>query len=149
MVWSFFNEILIYHSCKSNKSCVEQRCLVWVSLKLQTLSTNMCPFFAWPPESCCLMGLQDLVREVDPDVIIGYNICKFDLPYLIEVYHVTLCLELFLFRVTAASVYCSQLSINSSNTYSMQVALWGVFSHLAILGSALLSVFSNFCPVWP
>jgi DNA polymerase delta subunit 1 len=31
------------------------------------------------------MGLQDLVREVDPDVIIGYNICKFDLPYLIEV----------------------------------------------------------------
>ncbi len=69
------------------------------------------------------MGLQDLVREVDPDVIIGYNICKFDLPYLIEVYHVTLCLELFLFPVTAASVDCSQLSINSSNTYSMQVAL--------------------------
>ena len=29
--------------------------------------------------------LQDLIREVDPDIIIGYNICKFDLPYLIEV----------------------------------------------------------------
>lgn len=29
--------------------------------------------------------LQDFIREVDPDVIIGYNICKFDLPYLIEV----------------------------------------------------------------
>lgn len=30
--------------------------------------------------------LQDLIREVDPDIIIGYNICKFDLPYLIEVF---------------------------------------------------------------
>jgi hypothetical protein len=29
--------------------------------------------------------LQDLIREADPDIIIGYNICKFDLPYLIEV----------------------------------------------------------------
>jgi DNA polymerase delta subunit 1 len=29
--------------------------------------------------------LQDFIREVDPDIIIGYNICKFDLPYLIEV----------------------------------------------------------------
>ena len=29
--------------------------------------------------------LQDLILEVDPDIIIGYNICKFDLPYLIEV----------------------------------------------------------------
>lgn len=28
---------------------------------------------------------QELVAEVDPDIIIGYNICKFDLPYLIEV----------------------------------------------------------------
>nr|CAB3489373.1 unnamed protein product [Digitaria exilis] len=26
----------------------------------------------------------DFIREVDPDIIIGYNICKFDLPYLIE-----------------------------------------------------------------
>ncbi|KAL2630232.1 hypothetical protein R1flu_014918 [Riccia fluitans] len=31
-----------------------------------------------------LLAWRDLVREVDPDVIIGYNICKFDLPYLIE-----------------------------------------------------------------
>lgn len=29
--------------------------------------------------------VQDFIREVDPDIIIGYNICKFDLPYLIEV----------------------------------------------------------------
>ncbi|KAI3960446.1 hypothetical protein MKW92_004824 [Papaver armeniacum] len=26
----------------------------------------------------------DFIRDVDPDIIIGYNICKFDLPYLIE-----------------------------------------------------------------
>ncbi|XP_021807316.1 DNA polymerase delta catalytic subunit [Prunus avium] len=31
-----------------------------------------------------LLAWRDLIREVDPDVIIGYNICKFDLPYLIE-----------------------------------------------------------------
>ena len=33
----------------------------------------------------CFVILQDLIREADPDIIIGYNICKFDLPYLIEV----------------------------------------------------------------
>ncbi len=70
---TFLNENFIYHFCKSNESCVEQRRLVWVSLKLQSFSTSMCPFFAWPPESCCLLGLQDLVREVDPDVVIGYT----------------------------------------------------------------------------
>ncbi|KAE9449729.1 hypothetical protein C3L33_18376, partial [Rhododendron williamsianum] len=31
-----------------------------------------------------LLGWRDLIREVDPDIIIGYNICKFDLPYLIQ-----------------------------------------------------------------
>ncbi|PRQ49453.1 putative DNA-directed DNA polymerase [Rosa chinensis] len=31
-----------------------------------------------------LLAWRDLIREADPDVIIGYNICKFDLPYLIE-----------------------------------------------------------------
>ncbi|XP_044469856.1 DNA polymerase delta catalytic subunit-like isoform X2 [Mangifera indica] len=31
-----------------------------------------------------LLSWRDFIREVDPDVIIGYNICKFDLPYLIE-----------------------------------------------------------------
>ncbi|KAH7292764.1 hypothetical protein KP509_29G084300 [Ceratopteris richardii] len=31
-----------------------------------------------------LLAWRDLVRELDPDIIIGYNICKFDLPYLIE-----------------------------------------------------------------
>ena len=41
-------------------------------------------------ETCVLLmyemyWLQDLIRDVDPDIIIGYNICKFDLPYLIEV----------------------------------------------------------------
>jgi len=32
-----------------------------------------------------VLFLQDFIREADPDIIIGYNICKFDLPYLIEV----------------------------------------------------------------
>uniref|UniRef100_A0A5B7C8V6 DNA polymerase n=1 Tax=Davidia involucrata TaxID=16924 RepID=A0A5B7C8V6_DAVIN len=31
-----------------------------------------------------LLAWRDFIREVDPDVIIGYNICKFDLPYLIQ-----------------------------------------------------------------
>ncbi|KAH7681089.1 DNA-directed DNA polymerase protein [Dioscorea alata] len=31
-----------------------------------------------------LVAWRDFIREVDPDIIIGYNICKFDLPYLIE-----------------------------------------------------------------
>ncbi|KAH9717338.1 DNA polymerase delta catalytic subunit [Citrus sinensis] len=31
-----------------------------------------------------LLAWRDFIREVDPDVMIGYNICKFDLPYLIE-----------------------------------------------------------------
>ncbi|CAN1169464.1 DNA polymerase delta catalytic subunit [Linum perenne] len=31
-----------------------------------------------------LLAWRDFIREVDPDIIIGYNICNFDLPYLIE-----------------------------------------------------------------
>ncbi|CAD6254475.1 unnamed protein product [Miscanthus lutarioriparius] len=31
-----------------------------------------------------LLAWRDFIREVDPDIIIGYNICKFDMPYLIE-----------------------------------------------------------------
>ncbi|KAI4369277.1 hypothetical protein MLD38_017737 [Melastoma candidum] len=31
-----------------------------------------------------LLAWKEFVREVDPDIIIGYNICKFDLPYLLE-----------------------------------------------------------------
>ncbi|XP_023749352.1 DNA polymerase delta catalytic subunit [Lactuca sativa] len=31
-----------------------------------------------------LLAWRDFVREIDPDIIIGYNICKFDLPYLIQ-----------------------------------------------------------------
>lgn len=27
---------------------------------------------------------RDLIVETDPDVIIGYNICNFDLPYLLK-----------------------------------------------------------------
>ncbi|KAK9111468.1 hypothetical protein Scep_018987 [Stephania cephalantha] len=31
-----------------------------------------------------LLAWRDFIQEVDPDIIIGYNIIKFDLPYLIE-----------------------------------------------------------------
>ncbi|KAJ9536846.1 hypothetical protein OSB04_029579 [Centaurea solstitialis] len=31
-----------------------------------------------------LLAWRDFIREIDPDIIIGYNICKFDLPYLIQ-----------------------------------------------------------------
>lgn len=31
-----------------------------------------------------LLAWRDFIREVDPDIIIGYNICNFDLPYLIQ-----------------------------------------------------------------
>ncbi|KAL8459612.1 hypothetical protein ACS0TY_036923 [Phlomoides rotata] len=31
-----------------------------------------------------ILAWRDFIREVDPDIIIGYNICKFDLPYLIQ-----------------------------------------------------------------
>ncbi|XP_019162710.1 PREDICTED: DNA polymerase delta catalytic subunit [Ipomoea nil] len=31
-----------------------------------------------------LLAWRDFVREVDPDILIGYNICNFDLPYLIR-----------------------------------------------------------------
>ena len=31
-----------------------------------------------------LEAWRDFVLEMDPDIITGYNICNFDLPYLIE-----------------------------------------------------------------
>ncbi|KAL9233345.1 hypothetical protein vseg_008362 [Gypsophila vaccaria] len=31
-----------------------------------------------------LLAWRDFIREIDPDIIIGYNICNFDLPYLIQ-----------------------------------------------------------------
>ncbi|EXB40942.1 DNA polymerase delta catalytic subunit [Morus notabilis] len=31
-----------------------------------------------------LLAWRDFINKVDPDIIIGYNICKFDTPYLIE-----------------------------------------------------------------
>lgn len=40
----------------------------------------------WPKSCgvCVLQRWRDLVIETDPDVIIGYNIQNFDLPYLIK-----------------------------------------------------------------
>jgi DNA polymerase delta subunit 1 len=35
-------------------------------------------------EEALLKGWSEFVRKVDPDVITGYNICNFDLPYLVQ-----------------------------------------------------------------
>lgn len=35
-------------------------------------------------ESDLLLRWRDFVEEVDPDVVIGYNISNFDLPYLMD-----------------------------------------------------------------
>jgi DNA polymerase delta subunit 1 len=35
-------------------------------------------------EKAMLHKWRDFVEEVDPDVVIGYNIANFDLPYLME-----------------------------------------------------------------
>lgn len=35
-------------------------------------------------EKALLLRWRDLVLETDPDVIIGYNIINFDLPYLLD-----------------------------------------------------------------
>ena len=40
--------------------------------------------FTYDREDKMLMGWRDFLEEVDPDVIIGYNIANFDFPYLIN-----------------------------------------------------------------
>lgn len=40
--------------------------------------------FSHDTEAELLLRWAKLVRDVDPDIIIGYNIANFDLPYLIE-----------------------------------------------------------------
>lgn len=35
-------------------------------------------------ETAMLRAWRDFVRDVDPDIITGYNIVNFDLPYIIE-----------------------------------------------------------------
>lgn len=40
--------------------------------------------FEHPTEQELLRHWRDFIREVDPDVIIGYNIANFDLPYLLD-----------------------------------------------------------------
>nr|VDC67470.1 unnamed protein product [Brassica rapa] len=53
-----------------------------------------------------LLAWKDFVRDVDPDIIIGYNICKFDLPYLIE--HSMYYVDMF---------YCAEWYMNITNLY--------------------------------
>ncbi|KAF0266842.1 hypothetical protein FOG48_04027 [Hanseniaspora uvarum] len=40
--------------------------------------------FSYKKEEEMLLGWKDFVKEVDPDIIIGYNIEGFDLPYLLD-----------------------------------------------------------------
>ncbi|CAA0833903.1 DNA polymerase delta catalytic subunit [Striga hermonthica] len=49
-------------------------CSPIVGVDVMSFDTEKEVFLAW----------RDFIREVDPDIIIGYNICKFDLPYLIQ-----------------------------------------------------------------
>jgi DNA polymerase delta subunit 1 len=62
----------------------EQKPMVWNVMTLKSCSpivgASVMSFDSERSSAC----MEDLVRKVDPDVIIGYNICKFDLPYLIE-----------------------------------------------------------------
>jgi DNA polymerase delta subunit 1 len=43
--------------------------------------------FDYDTEAKMLMGWRDFIAEVDPDVIIGYNIANFDFPYLLDRAH--------------------------------------------------------------
>ncbi|KAL3649582.1 DNA polymerase delta catalytic subunit [Castilleja foliolosa] len=49
-------------------------CSPIVGVDVMSFDTEKEVFLAW----------RDFIREADPDIIIGYNICKFDLPYLIQ-----------------------------------------------------------------
>ena len=40
--------------------------------------------YEYESEEKMLMGWRDFLEKVDPDVIIGYNICNFDFPYLLD-----------------------------------------------------------------
>ncbi|KAK6150772.1 hypothetical protein DH2020_015704 [Rehmannia glutinosa] len=55
-------------------------------------------------ENEVLLAWKDFIREVDPDIIIGYNICKFDLPYLIQLPKESY-LQLLGYTVTKKSFY--------------------------------------------
>lgn len=53
-----------------------------------------------------LMGWRDFVEEVDPDIIIGYNMANFDLPYLLDRAH-ALKLEDFTLLGRIRGIFCS------------------------------------------
>lgn len=50
------------------------------------LAVSECYALSWPMHTAAeiVQRWRDLVIETDPDIIIGYNICNFDLPYLIK-----------------------------------------------------------------
>ncbi|GBG84624.1 hypothetical protein CBR_g38906 [Chara braunii] len=63
----------------------EQRPLVRNVLTLKQCSPIVgAEVMSFETERDLLLAWRDLIREVDPDLMIGYNICNFDLPYLID-----------------------------------------------------------------
>ncbi|XP_024367195.1 DNA polymerase delta catalytic subunit isoform X2 [Physcomitrium patens] len=63
----------------------EQRPMVKNVMTLKSCSPIVgADVMSFDTEKEVLLAWRELVTEVDPDIIIGYNICKFDLPYLIE-----------------------------------------------------------------
>lgn len=83
---------LIYTSCWNAKHCLFYCILVVTSVLLRSvykacvsLTRKHSVFMKFSTFTCKNLPLQDLIREVDPDIITGFNICRFDLPYLIEV----------------------------------------------------------------
>ncbi|KAL8110492.1 hypothetical protein AgCh_026273 [Apium graveolens] len=56
-------------------------CSPIVGVDVMSFETEKEVLLAW---RVIISLILDLIREVDPDIIIGYNICKFDLPYLIQ-----------------------------------------------------------------
>jgi DNA polymerase elongation subunit (family B) len=58
-------------------------------------------------EAKMLQAWRDFVEEVDPDVVIGYNIANFDLPYLIDrAKHLNAKKFPFLGRLKSKSFFC-------------------------------------------
>jgi DNA polymerase delta subunit 1 len=50
----------------------------------QTSTIVNTQIFEFEREEKMLMKWRDFLEEVDPDIIIGYNICNFDFPYLLD-----------------------------------------------------------------
>lgn len=97
--------------------------------------------------------LQDLIREVDPDIIIGYNICNFDLPYLIQVYFFFIYL---IFRVTLTNRWMfGGVHTKTYEELDIQVAVGRTYTHKSdqcafdVIGGTISALGIPFIPQLP